>query len=113
MSEDEYQKRLLVETKRLRTQNEELLQQRNTSRQLAYDLAAALKLIGPLRCRVSPEIWKKTELAIKQMKLARGIGGYEFPADHLLDRDQGCCGSSPRSRIDRHCGKVNLESFRP
>jgi hypothetical protein len=79
MSEDEYQKRLLIETKRLRAQNEEFVQQRNRSYQLAYDLAAALKNIGPLRCRVSPEIWKKTELAIKQMKLARGIGGYEFP----------------------------------
>ena len=53
---------------------DEYLQQRNSARQLAYDLAGAL------------EYWRKNyglpleqEKLMKVMDRARGLGGYEWP----------------------------------
>lgn len=79
MSEDEYQKRLLVETKRLREQNAEFVQQRNTAMQRAYDLARAMRVKGPSRVDLSPYTREQVELALKEVALAQGIGTYQAP----------------------------------
>lgn len=63
-----------------REQRDQYQLERDNVRQLAYDLAIALRQIGPLRCHVAPEVWQKVDLAIKQVDLARGVGGrYEWP----------------------------------
>ena len=63
----------------VREQRDQFQIERDNMRQLAFDLAIALREIGPPRSAVAPEIWQKADLAIKQMDRARGIGGYEWP----------------------------------
>jgi hypothetical protein len=66
---------LQAQLKDVRQQRDEFLQQRNSARQLACDLAEYVK--DPIKA-VIKGIPSKTALLAK-IDLARGIGGYDFP----------------------------------
>jgi hypothetical protein len=61
MTSEEFRALLKVGEER----RKELTTQRNSARQVAYDLARALEVNGPFHVKVSPETWKQVHEAIK------------------------------------------------
>ena len=68
-----------LKTEGLREERDQFQIERDRARQIACDLASALRQC-PVRCAIDPEVWKKAQLAIKEVDLGRGAGErYEWP----------------------------------